>query len=301
VKQYIYGPEVIGLAQWPSGTLRLEGIDVTENPSEADLFVIPGTFSLFQDNGNVKRDMLERLPHWKGNEARHVAFDVSDYFTKAIDLPIIFLRCDVRTWMLPTDVNTIQMAWPVEDLGQCVPVPEGGFKYDISFHAWLSSNVRRYSSDAILASRRLNHDIERYPDFYGYIENEPEGKRRRKEFLRSLQESRIALCPESIPGVLPYRFFEAMSAGRVPFLISSNYVLPFADEIPYEKFCIWCSAETPSEAAAIAGDVLNRMSDADLIDAGKIARYWWEQKLDSRNWPRIMAEAVTAKLEKVAA
>lgn len=302
--QYIYKPSDVGLADWPSGTLRLEGIDVTDDPRAADCFVCPGNIRIFEgDSGSgiLDMDKLHRLPYFKGNESRHAFFDCSDNFKQPVRLPIMFIRCDVRKWMLSYDPNTIQMAWPVADLAECVHLPAGGFKYDVSFQGWNSCLVRKVSATSCQENRKIKADIAIYPDFYGYIENKPEGVRRRAEFLRSLRESRMVLCPESIPGVLPYRFFEAMSAGRYPVLVGRDYVLPFANHIPYDEFISRIDTDQAYEAGEIVAEIRSRHTDAVFQEKGELARRCWEQYLDSRIWPKIMAQAVAEHLKAVLA
>ena len=301
LRQFIYKPEHIGLIQWPSGELRLEGIEITDDPHSADIFVCPGNIRLFEataGTGILDHARLYSLPYFAGNESRHVFFDCSDNFKAAIRLPILFLKCDARTWMLPHDPGTIQIAWPVEDYAECMELPDRGFIHDISFHGWLSTDTRTASSNACLDNPKLKADIAQYTDFFGYRKPEdPEYTRRRAAFRRSMRDSRLALCPESIPGVLPYRFFEAMSAGRIPLLVSSDYVLPFATEIPYDDFIIRVESRDASQADAAALAYLDGKADHELIDRGLEARHYWLKYLDARRWPEIMSYAVTKKLE----
>lgn len=293
---YSYPPQSLGLSEWPSGELRLFGMNAVDDPGEADVFIVPGNLSLFRVGDTFERQSLDRLPYYRGNEDRHVFFDVSDNFREAIGSPSIFIRCDVRMWMLKDDPNTIQVAWPVEDYAECLPVPNGGFLYDVSFHGWLSTTTRTVSSQSCLDNPNLKCDMARYEDFTGYIYHEPEGIRRRAEFRRSMQHSRVCLCPESIPGVLPYRFFEAMSAGRVPLLVSSDYVLPFAEEIPYKDFCFRVSRDDAAQAGVRLRQWLDAFLDERLIEMGQMARHYWERYLDCRKWPEIMGDAVRKQL-----
>ncbi len=289
LKQYIYSASEIGLREWPSGTLRLEGIDVTSDPAEADLFVCPGPLMLFQDP-----DLLDRFPFMKGREDKHVFFDVSDYQTQ-YKKPCIFIRCNVRNWYYNTDINTISFPWPVEDYAECVDLPERGFRFHISFQGWISTETRRKSAESCRDSG-LAADIAMYPDFCGYIYDQPEGRRRRAEFRRSMRESRVALCPESIPGVFPYRFFEAMSAGRVPLLVASDYVLPFSDRIPYAEFCLFVEREHADNAGIVLRKFLQKTGDPALIEMGRKARHYWKLYLTREDWPRRMAEEVLLKI-----
>lgn len=298
MRQFIYEPQHVGLSQWPSGTLRLDGIEVTEDYRVADVFVCPGSLRLFeQSSGVLDMRKLKELPHFEGNESRHVFFDVSDNFTMPTRLPIMFIRCDARSWMMPHDVNTIQMAWPVDDLGQCVEPPEDGLKYDIGFHGWVSSLVRRVSVESCLNTEGLKTDIEGHKDFYGYLRDiDPEQHRRRGNFLRSLKESRLQLCGESIEGVFPYRFWETLSAGRVPLLIGSDFVYPFADEIDYDQFTVKCPRIDAPAAGQIALDFVRGRTDEEILAMGKLARAAWVKFCDSRNWPQLHAYAVQKKL-----
>lgn len=293
MRVFTYSPQDLGLDRWPEGELRLEGSIPVTDPSEADVFICPAPLSLAHTYG------LDRLPFMKDREDRHVFLDVSDHFTDAIGKRCLFIRCNMRSWMKEKDPNSIAFAWPVEDYAECVEVPEGGFKYDVSFHGWLSTDTRIQSSNACLGNRSLNCDIRQYSDFTGYIYFEPEGIRRRAEFRRSMRESRVCLCPESIPGVLPYRFFEAMSAGRVPVLVSSDYVLPFADEIPYDDFMLEIDRDNSTNVGLFIRQFLDRTPDDELVRMGRLARMHWLESLNSADWPRMMTYAVERKLREV--
>lgn len=303
MKQYIYSPAEAGLSAWPSGELRLEDIEVTTNPEEADVFVCPGNIRIFETtdgSGILSHEKLYRLPYLKGNEARTAFFDVSDNFRQPVMLPILFIKCDARDWFLNHDTGTIQMAWPVENYAECVDVPSGGFLYDVSSQAWMSTQTRIDAVKSCQYVGNLKCDVASYKDFTGYIYDKPEGIRRRAEFRRSMRESRIALCGESIPGVLPYRFFEALSAGRVPMLVSSGYVLPWESSIPYDDFILRCESRDASQVGLIIREFLSHTTDEKLIEMGRTGRVYWEALLNRDDWPRTMALAVQNKLRQMA-
>lgn len=291
MRQFIYDSSVVGLKEWPSGTLRLSDIEVTTDPDCADLFVVPGSLALFRNPAD-----LYKLPYFNGRESLHVLMDVSDYETK-YHQPSLFLRCNLRPWNLEADPGSLQFAWPVEDYAaDCMAIPAGGFLWDLSFQGWVTSHEsRRRSVDSCIAGG-LKCDIATYNDFTGYIFFEAEGVRRRAEFRRSMRESRICLCPESIDGVFPYRYFEAMSAGRVPLLVGSEFVYPFADEIDYGAFTLTCSRNDADKAGQVAAEFLSSHSDEEIVEIGKLARQAWSRWLDSRNWPTLHAAAVLKKL-----
>lgn len=292
IQQFIYGPQHVGLSEWPSGTLRLTGMPVTNTPTDAGIFVVPGSLALFRDPKS-----LAKLPYFNGREHIHVFFDVSDYETK-YNQPSLFIRCNLRPWNFPADPNSIQLAWPVEDFAECQELPDGRFKYDVTFQGWNWSETRQISTAACLRNNALNCDIALHKEFFGYIEGTEEGNRRRAEYIRSLKECRVALCPESINGVFPYRFFEAMSAARVPVLVGSDFVWPFQEEVPYESFTVMVPRDKAHQVDRYIFDFVRSHSDDAIIEMGRRARGYWEKWLDSRKWPELMAYAVTKQLAK---
>lgn len=294
MRAYIYKPEDIGIGEWPSGQLRLDGFEPTESPENADVFVCPGPLLMSQ---NVA--WLDRFPYMPGNEKRHVFFDCSDHDTIFLRRECILIRCNLKRFMLDAHPNSIPWAWPVEDFAECIEVPVGGFKYDVSFQGWLSTLTRTNSSNACRNNSELKSDIATYKDFCGYIYHEPEGVRRREEFRRSMRESRLALCPESIEGVFPYRFFEAMSAARVPVLVSSDYVFPFSDEIDYKSFCILVERRDAGNVDKIILDFLRNNNDERIVEMGMLARSSWQNFLNREDWPTTMAYAVRKKLAEL--
>lgn len=304
MKAYIYSAPEVGLLTWPPGELRLDGFEQTTDPDAADIFVCPGALLNFQNPAD-----LDRFPYMEGREQRNIFFDVSDYTTIYNRKNCILLRCNLTTSMLAAHPNSLSIAWPVESFSECVEVPGGVYKFDVSFHGWLSGNwdaglginhyTRTISSNACMNSADIKSDIAQYADFTGYIYDQPEGIRRRAEFRRSMKESRIALCPESIPGHFPYRFFEAMSAGRVPLLVASEVVFPFPDLIPWQDFIIHCPRHQADHAAQIVAEFVACHTDEEIVRMGQLARQYWLRFLNAADWPRTMAYAVKKKLKQL--
>lgn len=281
------------MTAFPPGELRLDDTEATTDPTVADLFIVPCALTAHFPN----RDSLYRLPHFKGNEAKHVLLDVTDN-EQRYGLPSLFIRCNTRTWYFMDDPNTIGFPWPVEDFAECTEIPGGGFKYDVSFQGWLWSNTRKTAVESCRNQSRLKNDFATYTDFYGYIDKTPEGERRRAEYIRSLRESRLALCPESIHGVFPYRFFEAMSAARVPVLIGSEFVFPFADEIPYPEFILHIERRDAAGTGNIISNYLQQTPDEELIRRGRMGQEYWRRFLNFRadHTGRLFTHAVRKKL-----
>ncbi len=298
---YTYQPEEIlpllqkaGRTDWPSGTLRLEGMTAVTDPKEADVFICPGPLLLFNEASD-----MDQFPHMKGNEQRHIFFDISENIT-VFHKPCIFIRCNLKTHMRAKDANSLSWPWPVENYAECIDVPEGGFEFDVSFHGWVHNlcMTRFESTQSCIDIQTLNCDFARYQDFTGAIYATGEGIRRRAEFRNSMRRSRLCLCPESIPGDFPYRFFEAMSAGRVPVMVGREYILPFEDEIPYAEFIVQIDRGDAREAGATLRAFLDQTPDAELVRRGRLARAYWEKYLDRERWIHLMTYAVHKKFKE---
>lgn len=285
--------------------MRLDNVE--EVPlAQADAVVIPAPLREVKGPEHVgvhlDRNVLKRIVDGLGlDERRVVAFDCSDFEEDYGEWNpnCLFVRCNTKGWMKRRMPRTISWAWPVENYAECIAVPEGGFKYDVGGHMWVTScNVRKYACDSVQATFGPRADVVQYQDFTGYIYDTPEGVRRRKEFRRHMKESRVALCPRSIHNVFPYRFFETMSAGRVPVFFCNDYVLPWADRIDYESFCVLRSDEDSVNAGPIIKDWLGAHTDEQIIQMGLRARAAWEQWLNRDNWSALWSIAIEDALRK---
>jgi len=284
----------------PDGRFRIHNTQEVNNPKEADVVIFPMPM---RDSTPPLLDqhVFAKIVDDLGVDSRRVAlFDCSDdtwtgEHTNKADA--MFVRCNMRPWWMSRMPNGIPWFWPVENYEECVDVPEGGFKYDVSARMWLSTFERRSSCES-LSHAALKLDRETYGDFTGYIYHQPEGVRRRQEFRRSMKESRLTLCPLSIKCVFPYRFYESMSAGRVAVLICDGAQFPFANKIDYDK----CMLRIPDEAAPSAGRIirnfLDKTSDKELIERGLYARQIWETWLNRDNQEALFTIAIEEKLRQ---
>lgn len=292
MKQYVYTPQQAGVEAWPQGELRLD-FEVTGNSAEAHIYVVPGNLNLFR----TKED-LYKLPYFRGREHRHVFMGLGES-TTVYDLPCIFLRPNLTQRMLARDESSIAIPWPVDDFADCI-TPE--YRFDVSFHGWVSTKrsgcqTRQRSIESIRMSR-LTRDLMSYPDFYGH-RSEREKEVRRRLYKESLRHSMIALCPESIPGNIPYRFYEALSAGREPMLIGSGYVLPFVDVIKWEDHILTLSAEDAYRTGDALESYFETQTGFTITEEQESAiltlRELWDKYFNPYIWHRSFTEAVERK------
>lgn len=306
MKIYIYKENDI--SQFPSFKERNwipkeEGdIEYTNDPIEADYIICPAALHRIKSknmklrvDGSLTKG-VETLKYWTKYENKHVFFDCSDFENSYNGTSATLIRCNVRDFML-VDKNTVPWFWPVDDLKNYCDIPDGGFKYDVSFEGWLSNVWRK---EAVQSCKNIikNSNFKTYTNFYGLLNDVNEQKRRMSSFLKSQQESRILLAPQSIPGVFPYRFYEAMSSARIPALFCSGYHLPFQNEIDWDKCTLRFSSKECNNAGKLIKKFLDNTTDEKIIEMGKYGREMWEKWLNRDKQEELVSYVLNKKLGK---
>ncbi len=281
-------------------SLRFAGPVIETDAERADVIIVP--LSLRDGPNDLNRNRLRALVQIIGQpQEKFAAFDCSDFEESYPDTPnAMFIRCNLKGWMKQAMPRSIAWPWPVEDFKDIINLPEGGFKYDVSGHMWVSSNVREYACQSVKEHFGDSADIVTRKEFYGYIERDdkPRADQLKAAFKKSMQESRVSLCPRSIACVFPYRFFEAMSAGRVPALFCDNYCLPWEKEIPYKDFAIMAGDQDSPNAGPIIRDWLKGKTDEELVERGKLGRTFFEHYLTRDKWNALFQEAIETQLRR---
>lgn len=300
MKAYTYSAAELGMTELPRGTLRLGGFENTENPAEADAFVIPC------DIRHVTNDLIHELPYMKGNEQRHCMYCISDRPNRAIGLPAIIFRADANRGLVAQEPTTVPWAWPVNptrDIDRFIHAPREGFKYDVCFVGWNSTQLNDVVCNSVQRQGHLATYVHLNPEFYGSYESRNDTDkivRFRNLFLDVMHNSRLSLCARSIAeGVVRYRFYEALAMGRIPVHFNDNVYLPFQDKIDYNR----CSIHLPESDGARCGDILRKWldthSDDEIIEMGKYGRWAWETWMDGDRWDDLFGLVVKERLAQL--
>jgi len=269
----------------------------TYNARDADLFWIPLDLGHVEAYHGGAFDIYLRLPmlsNWRGNEARHVAYFCSDG-ADPVGLPLIMFRQSF--FKNRCDQNVIAWPYAVDDYGNLVTGDFRELPYDVSFvGSRVSSPSRIASFDSVYHTRKLNSFLDDSKLHWGSVENTDVGKRRKALFVKSLAESKLVLAARG-GGLSSYRFFEAMSAGRVPVLVADDWELPHADLIDWPSCIVQLAERDAGKAGPILLDYLARTSDDELAAMGCRARQAWCAYLNPVVWPQLMLECVRGKLD----
>jgi hypothetical protein len=110
----------------------------------------------------------------------------------------------------------------------------------------------------------------------------------RREYVQNLVDNDYALSLRGY-GNFSFRFFEAMSLGRVPLLIDTDCVLPFDFLHDYRDYCVIVPEARLGDAGRAVSEFHSRLSPQDFLDAQRRARDFWLKWLSPEGFFRNLA------------
>ena len=117
----------------------------------------------------------------------------------------------------------------------------------------------------------------------------------RQRFLANLHGHAYVLCGSGY-GNYSYRFYEALSAGRIPVLLNSHCVLPFAEEIPWRELVVWLPPHQINEAAERITAFHSRFNDESFAAHQRRLREVWETSCCSRGFQQHLSRWLQVRL-----
>jgi hypothetical protein len=100
----------------------------------------------------------------------------------------------------------------------------------------------------------------------------------RQAFIENILSTDYTLCCRG-RGNFSYRFYETISAGRIPLLIDTECVLPFADRIEWNRHCVIVPADDMKEAPARLRAFHDALSPADFLELQRANHRLWDEML----------------------
>lgn len=277
-------------AQAPPNSAGI-AFEETKSVSEADFIIFP---YLLDQVAYSKRfnpmylyEYLPQLPHFKRWEEKHVFFMELDhdkpFFNKAV-----FFRTNVNSAF--PDVNAVPYPFYVEDYSFNDNYAD--IKYHTSFVGNVNSHdVRKRIAESLNNSKGLRYYLDTTNFMYYY--NDPAAKAERQELYKnSLKNSLTVICPRGY-GISTLRFYEAMSAGRLPVVLADGFMPPLSDRINYAEFCLQVPEASANNIAEILSQWISGMNAGEIIEKCKTARKTWEEYLSPKAKYSLIEKALT--------
>jgi hypothetical protein len=141
-------------------------------------------------------------------------------------------------------------------------------------HVLRAQSLPRLSKSRLIKTNFIERER---PVFF----NEPDltfQQKIRLEFVQNMVESDYIFCCRG-SGNYSFRFYEALSCGRIPVFIDTDCVLPYDFEIDWKKYCVWLDeSELPLIAEKLA-EFHEKLSSQDFVDLQYECRRIWEQRI----------------------
>ena len=225
--------------------------EITHNPELADFIFVPFFGDYFSKLGLI--GMLD-------------LFSRCDIYIKYY-WKFIFMYRDDCSWKIPMGGTWLRASYDKNILSdESIPIP-----YLVSSNKYIDTDICKQRANFVgalhthpirdklvqfLVDEKLLEKVfiiirkEFHSELMREVWGGTEFEKRKKQASIAANNSFITLCPRGT-GLNSIRFYETMSNGRIPMLISENCRLPLDDIINYEEFCFKIMHDQMSEIHSI--------------------------------------------------
>jgi len=116
----------------------------------------------------------------------------------------------------------------------------------------------------------------------------------RKEFVDSLKECDYALCIKGDENS-SFRFYEALSMGRIPVLLDTECVLPLAEYIDYRSFCLIVPYQDVDRLGEYITQFHSAVSEDEFVAMQRRAREAFVRYLRMDSYSEYLAKVLLAR------
>lgn len=99
-----------------------------------------------------------------------------------------------------------------------------------------------------------------------------------KEYYENIRHSDYVLCVRG-SGNFSVRLYETLMMGRIPVFVDTNCLLPFVDDINWEKHMVLIPWQRRNEISQIVSDFHNNLSDEEFEELQRSNRLLWQNSL----------------------
>ncbi|MBT4208246.1 hypothetical protein HOE22_07870 [Candidatus Woesearchaeota archaeon] len=293
--------------------------DLVKNIEDADFILFPYEFFLTEDRGH--HDYLKyHIDLSAKYNKKLLIFDLSDFDKREINVPNSYVfrvggfdfRRKENEFIMPFFVEDLSIYTDIKYkaktnipvIGFCGLAGLRGFKQKLKFYVKnIAINIGVFitQNKTLLAHKngiyfrikvirslrkcegiKINFVIRKFYSSHISTIKLPKEEIRR-QYIENLQDSNFALCVRGEANA-SYRFYEALSLGRVPFVITTNSIWPLENEIDYSKFSLMIDFNNLDEACTRIVDFYENMSNEEFIQMQKNAREVFETHLSVKGF-----------------
>lgn len=282
-------PRFVALHAWARDHVRL-----VDAMADADLLLFPSAY--LTDLENARR--AAAAAHAVGRTC--LFFDAGDTWTPfALDRGLLYrTSCDRRAMRaneraMPAFVGDVIEEASKLDVPNLDPAARGdrptvGFVGYVGtpvsravalatgqLHKWRGLTLRDRTVRTLARSAEVRFDATARATFGGGAHADASRRKERLGFLRNLFANAYTLCLRG-KGNFSFRFYEVLSAARVPLFLDTRCVLPFADELDWRTLLAWCDESELPSIGTRAAAFHARFDEASFAAHQRRLRDVWE-------------------------
>jgi hypothetical protein len=146
-------------------------------------------------------------------------------------------------------------------------------------YQWNNGQIlRKVAMDKLKRNKKIRTEFSTI--IRGYI-NQPNEKVRAlnySKFVRNIFDTSYTLCLRGL-GNYSFRFYETLSAGRIPLFVNTDCVLPFDGVVDWRKYCVWVEQEDIDRIDQILLDFHCSLSNTEFEEKQFNIRKLWDERI----------------------
>ena len=221
----------------------------TKNPKKADLFFVPINLIQYQFNNEDPKELLNNLKYLS-NKKDHFIVALGDFSNRGTKNKYGEAYSKPYKWLDKFGLLALESTSDLDkehDIG-IIPLntlpkrPKYNENKRIYLYSFLGELNHVFLPETHIRNKvgLLDNVVDVFiGDEIKLIDKKKMLKKFRTKNNYELisRNSTFTLCPAGY-GRWTYRFFQAIEWGSIPVLLSDDYVKPFSDKIPYDKFSL---------------------------------------------------------------
>lgn len=233
--------------------------------------------------------LLNQLEFYEKNKEKHVFFitgDNHEEIDKIKDSIIFQNSICYYSKNLPLHYNALVFPNQIREINQSY--------FDISFLGNLNFPLRENIKKKLEKNFNLKINISEF-DYWNFNKNKKIKEISKINYFNLMNNSKFILCPRG-NALNSIRFFETLSFGKIPILISDTIKLPLKSKINYDKICLKIKEKNLDE---ICDKVKYFMENNDLNLISKECRKIWENYFKEDKFNYFVETSILEKRQKL--
>ncbi|RXR19079.1 hypothetical protein EQG63_06440 [Flavobacterium amnicola] len=239
-----------------------------------------------------KKEIQKKIDSYKNEKKLVVIFMISDNESKFQLYPnIVLFRTSLKKSKRDWREYVLPYIW--ECFSEPLEALEKTEKPIIGFCGSIKKNLGKRLSciETIQKNEKLISNFILRTDFWG---GKPQDKQLKEDFKKNIKTSHFNLSNRG-RGNFSMRFYQVLSLGRIPVLLDSDMLLPFEEEINWNRYCITAKNENELSSAITAW--WQNKSAQDVIEVQKDCYTLFQNYFTEKKFANKAMEIISERFE----